>query len=385
MNGSLQTKKGYYYVVISYKNDKGKNKQKWIRTGLPTVGGNKRKAEKILHEKIVEFQNIDFISPDKSLFSTFFRDWLELHKDKVQTSTYNGYLHMAKKYICPYFEGKNLKLDDLRPIDIERYYSYLLHETNLSPNTVIKHHQVLRRCLEYAYKNRFVTENICNYVDKPRKQFSEYSFLELDDINELLRAVKGHKLEIPVVFAVYYGLRRSEILGLTWDSINFDDNTIKIRQKVIRSFDDDGKLIIEVSKTLKTDASYREFPLIPQIKTRLLQHKQDISENMEFFGNTYSKKYQDFICVDEQGKLLTPDYLSSTYKKIVKKHKLRKSSFHSLRHSCGSLLLALGYDIKQIQGYLGHASYATTLTYYSHARSGFKENIADKLSETIEY
>lgn len=91
----------------------------------------------------------------------------------------------------------------------------------------------------------------------------------------------------------------------------------------------------------------------------------------------------DFICVNEQGILLNPDYISAAYKKIVKKNGLPESSFHSLRHSCGSLLLAMGYNIKQIQQWLGHSNFQTTLNIYSHTEHDFKNKITEQLSNTI--
>jgi integrase len=89
------------------------------------------------------------------------------------------------------------------------------------------------------------------------------------------------------------------------------------------------------------------------------------------------------VCVDEKGILLNPDYISAAYKKIVKKNNLPDSSFHSLRHSCGSLLLAMGYNIKEIQKWLGHASFQTTMNIYSHTEKDFKNDITDSLSQMI--
>jgi integrase len=383
MTGSLQKKGNKWYIVLYYKDNNGKEKTKWLKTGLTVDGQNLRKAQAKLRAALAEYQTTVFVESDKSLFSNFLLDWLELHRSKIQTSTYNGYAYMVNKYIYPYFDKKKIKLESLKPMDIERYYAYLLRTTDLSPNSIIKHHQVIHKCLDFATKNKYVPENVCNCVDRPKKRFTEHSFLELTDINQLLQCVKGERIEIATLFAVYYGLRRSEILGLTWDNVDFDSDLIKIRQKVIRTFDENGKTTIEISKTLKTDASYREFPLIPELKQRLLKHKADIEDNIRFFGKEYCKQYLNFICVDESGQLLKPDYISHAYKKLVRKYDLPDSSFHSLRHSCGSLLLAMGYNIKQIQQWLGHASFQTTLNIYSHTEHDFKNNISEQLSRVL--
>lgn len=383
MTGSLQVKRNKYVIVLCYKGEDGKQKQKWISTGLSIEGSNKRKAQKMLNETLAKFQYIEFVDAEKSSFAEFLLDWLELHKTKVQTSTYNGYHHMVHKYIYPYFKSKSIKLENLKPMDIERYYAYIMKSTTLSTNTIIKHHQVIHKCLDYALKNNYIPNNPCDKVDKPQQTFTEYSFLEKEDIDKLIECVKGHKIEIPIYFAIYYGLRRSEILGLTWDCVDLKNDTIKIRQKVIRTFDDNGKLTVEVSKELKTKASYREFPLIPQLKERLLKHQSDIESRRTFLGSEYTTEYLNYICVNEFGNLLNPDYLSASYRKIVRKYDLPQSSFHSLRHSCGSLLLSMGFDIKQIQAYLGHSSFQTTLKIYTHAAKNSKEIITNQLANAI--
>jgi integrase len=383
MTGSLQEKKGIWYMVLNYQDTDGKRKQKWKSTGIKVKDNQKRKALKVLADTIAEYKDTIYIEPQKDLFANYLIEWLELHKFEVQTTTYNGYAHMVNKYMYPFFFKRRIKLTELRPMDIQKYYAYLSTEAKLSANTIIKHHQVIHRCLEYALRNRYVTENICNYVTKPQKTFTEHSFLELEQINELINCVKGHKIEIPTLLAIYYGLRRSEAIGLTWQNVDFESDTIKIRQKVVRTFDEQGKLTIEISSTLKTNASYREFPLIPKLKQRLIEHKKDIMTNQTFFGGDYCKLYLDYVCVDEKGILLNPDYISAAYKKIVKKNNLPDSSFHSLRHSCGSLLLAMGYNIKEIQKWLGHASFQTTMNIYSHTEKDFKNDITDSLSQMI--
>jgi integrase len=226
---------------------------------------------------------------------------------------------------------------------------------------------------------------VCNYVDKIKKTRTEHTFLNIESINQLIYAVKGDKIETAVLIAIYYGLRRSEVLGLTWDNIDFEENRLSVRQKVIRTFDDNHKLGICISNELKTNSSYRDFPLFPDIREHLIRVKENIRLNQQRLGNEYCYEYTNFVCVDETGVLLHPDYISSKYRKIVKKYNLPDSSFHSLRHSCASLLLANGYNIKEIQQWLGHSNYQTTSDIYSHTEDKFKDNIVNSLSEIIQY
>lgn len=384
MTGIITEKKGYWYIVLNQYDDLGNRKRKWISTGL-TIKGNKKKATEMLNKALAKYDGIEYSKPEQSYFSNFLLDWLEIHKSTVQTTTYNGYKHMVDKYMYPYFDERKIKLTGIKPIDIQKYYIYLQNNTGLSSNSILKHHQVIHKCLKYALKNKFVKENAANYVDRPKKTFTEHTFLEISEINELIKCLDGSKIKTPVLFAIYYGLRRSEVLGLTWENIDFDNNLIKIRKKVVRTFDENHKLRIEVSDNLKTMASYREFPLIPEIRQHLLDLKKQIAENEIFFGSEYSQEYKDFICINEKGILLNPDYVSSAYNKLVKKNGLPKSSFQSLRHSCGSVLLKKGFNIKEIQQWLGHSSTKTTSDIYSHTEKSFKNEVGNMLSNTIAY
>ena len=382
MTGSLQQKSGYYYMVLNFKDKYGRRKPKWISTGLK-IKGNRRKAEAMLRETLSDYADIEYIEPTRMLFSQYIAEFLELHKSEVQISTYDGYMHMFNKHIKPYFDEKKITLSNIKPIDIQRYYTYCQYEKGLSPNTVVKHHQLIHKCLETAVKNCFIRENVSNYVDKPKKIYTERAFLEVEDIKKVIKAFKGDRMETVVFLAAYYGLRRSEILGLKWDDIDFDNGYIKIRHKCIRTKDADGKMTTQVTDDLKTEASYREFPMCEDIVNHLNELKERIADNRNFFGSEYCTDYTDFVCVDEQGQLINPDYVTDKFSRVMAKMGFKDVSFHCLRHSCGSMLLYLGFDIKQIQKWLGHSSYQTTANIYSHVYHDSKENIIEKLSMTL--
>ena len=177
----------------------------------------------------------------------------------------------------------------------------------------------------------------------------------------------------------FYGLRRSEAIGLKWDAIDFQNNTITIKHTVI-SCCIDGKLVQEARDTTKTKSSMRTLPLVPEFKERLLKQKAQQDEYRRVCGRSYNREYLDYICVDEMGNLVTPQYVTDAFPKLLEKNGLRKIRFHDLRHSCASLLLSNGVPMKQIQEWLGHSDFSTTANVYAHLDYNSKRSSADAMS-----
>ncbi|MGN0618463.1 MAG: tyrosine-type recombinase/integrase [Ruminiclostridium sp.] len=381
--GSLQIKNGKYYAALNFKDKEGRRKQKWVSTGID-VKNNKRKAEQILSDLMSEYKDSDYVEPSKCLFCDFLKEWVELNKSKVQLTTYEGYRHMLDKHIYPYFKSKGLKLSKLKPIDIQRYYSDKMNE-GLSPNTVIKHHGIIRTSLQYAVKTNLIKENIADLVDKPKRERYHASYYTLEELNCLFSVVKGTKIETVVLLAAYYGLRRSEILGLKWETIDFDNKTITICSKVIRGKDSSGKLSAIPQDKMKSETSRRILTLCDTISDYLTQLLEKQKENARLMGDCYNHKYDGYICVNTNGDLINPDYVTDAFGKLLEKNGLKRIRFHDLRHSCASLLVSFGYSMKDIQEWLGHADYTLTANTYSHIDMSEKVKMADSIGKNLSF
>ena len=167
MTGSLQIKNNTYYTVLSYKDKDGKHKKKWQTTGLP-VKGNKRKAEKILRQRIVEFENSMLQTPKNLTFAEWVKLVVEEKKDIISPTTYDGYCDMVRLHIAPYFSERGILLTDLTAGALEAYYVQKLKE-GLSPNTVNKHHSLMKTALKKAMKLEYVHRNVAELADPPKK------------------------------------------------------------------------------------------------------------------------------------------------------------------------------------------------------------------------
>ena len=168
-------------------------------------------------------------------------------------------------------------------------------------------------------------------MDRPKAAPFVGGFYDSAEVQKLFEAAKGSKLEIPIFLGAFYGLRRSEAIGLKWDAIDFQNDTITIRHTVVSCYID-GKRVQKAQDITKTKSSMRTLPLIPAFKELLQHKKQQQNEFQRMCGKSYNKDYLGYICVDEMGRLLSPHYLTEAFAKLLKKHGLRKIRYHDLRH-----------------------------------------------------
>lgn len=393
MKASVQLKNGMYYVVISYKDNLGKHKAKWVSTGLKDGAGKRKLEEKrkailadfeeaynrVLYAPIPDKNGISF-SPRRR-FTEFLDMWLETIKPTIAFTTYKGYAKNVRR-IKGYFKDYHLMLNEVKPIHIQNFYTHLYQE-GLSSNSVIHIHTNLNKAFQYAVKTDLIPTNPMDRVDRPKYHKYEATFYNKDELNNLLDIFKGDRMELCVNIAVYYGLRRSEILGLKWDAIDFENKTITVKHKVINDYRNGGEVII-CEDTLKNNSSRRTLPLIPKIEEMLLAEKERQEYYSKLLKSGYDTQYTDYVCRDAFGKLITPNYVTSHFALMIKKHDLKPIRFHDLRHSCASLLLANGVSMKEIQEWLGHSTYNVTANFYSHLDYTAKLASADAISKALE-
>ena len=364
VSGNLQIKKGYYYAVLSYTDANGKRHQKWIATGLRQKG-NKRRAEEALAtlRKTFEPPKVAQELSSDMLFADYLEQWLEIVRARVKITTFSSYQSMTVNTIAPYFRKKGISLRDLEARHIQQFYTEKLKE--VKPNSVIHYHAVIHQALKYAMKTDMVEQNVAMKVDRPRKNSFQPAFLDAEEMQKLFEAVKGTKLELPVLVAAFYGLRRGEVLGLKWDAIDFKRGALTIKRTVTQTKIDGKNQIIEL-ESAKTKSSLRTLPLVGSFKEYFTKVKEAQELNKKVCGNCYNYEYDGYVFVDELGDRMKPDYLTKYFPQYIQRHGIQKMRFHDLRHSCASLLLANGVPLKQIQEWLGHSDFSTTANIYAH-------------------
>ena len=385
------------YAVLNLKDENGKRKQKWISTGL-TVRGNKTKAKEVLKQLIKEYS--DKLQAEKEAaeapaipstpppieFMAYLESWLNRKRSNLQDLTVETYQALIEGKISRYFTPMKLALPDVTPDHIDDFFQYL-YNGGVTANTVLHYYTVLHTAFRDATRrkaNKLITINPMDDIDRPGGDVYQASFYSTQEVLSLLEAAKEDPLYTLIVITAYYGLRRSEVLGLKWSAINFEDNVITIRHKVYLLKKQGERLrTIKGSDRMKTKKSLRSLPLIPYVREALLAEKRRQEDYKQLFKGAYNKKYSEYVCVWPDGQIISPDYVTRHFSFILRKNSLRHIRFHDLRHTCASLLVAAGVPMKMIQEWLGHSVFQTTANLYAHLEQNAKVEVAIAIAEKL--
>ena len=341
--GSVRKKGKKWYYRFYIEDESGRKVQKEF------VGTeSKSETEALLRKAIADYEEKKFVAKSENITVGMLLDlWVEeeLKPGSLSNGTvsaYQGTVGRIKQF--PIGERK-LK--------------------TVTPNSVIHYHAVIYQALKYAMKTDMVPQNVAMKVDRPRKNSFQPTFLDAEQMQKLFEVVKGTRLELPVLVAAFYGLRRGEVLGLKWDAIDFNRGTLTIKRTVTEATIDGTMKIIELDSA-KTKSSLRTLPLVGSFRDYFQKVKEAQELNKKVCGNCYNYDYDGYVFVNELGERMRPNYLTEYFPKYIAKHGMPKMRFHDLRHSCASLLLANGVPLKQIQEWLGHSDFSTTANIYAH-------------------
>ena len=380
IKASLQIKNGIYQVVM-YLN----GKYRWRSTSIKAARGNKRKAEERMKEILAEYESNPCMF-NKTPLTDYISAWLKNAKNQVDIITYESYEQYVTKHIIPYFKKLRLNLQDVRLSDIEGYYNTKAisgrldgREGGLSYNSIKKHSVVLNHIFTDAVRNNLIKDNPCKYAKIPRtaaKSEKKVEFYSAEQCRELLKLIEGTILYDMIYLTVVYGLRRSELMGLKWDAIDFDNNTLHVCHTVVVN-----NTVVE-KDTTKNTSSNRFYPLLPTVKEILLKRRDEQKQYKEFFGTAYCEN--DYVFTKEDGNTYHPNYPSKKLQKILKRYGLEHIRWHGLRHSCASAMILEGCDMKEVSDWLGHADIGTTMNIYSHISMEHKREIGNTLDSLMQ-
>lgn len=371
MRGHIVSRsKGSYSIKISLGKDPitGKYKYQWF-----TVRGSKKDAEKKLSELLHQQDTGTYMKPGKTTVAYYLQRWLrDYAKPNLSPRTLEGYEHIIKRYICP--DLGNYTLINLKTEHLQHYYSDKLN-AGLSGQTVRHHHMVMHKALESAVEWGLVPRNVADAVKPPRAQRIEMQTWGEDEIAQFLEVTKTTPYYELFYLALFTGMRRSELLALRWQDIDFIYSQLYVNRSlhVLKG----GKVIFG---SPKTSTGRRTIALSPS--SILLLREYRVKKEMEslLLGKVVS---DDDLVFNILGKHLLPNTITHAWTKLVKRAGLKAIRFHDARHTHASIMLKQGVHPKIVQERLGHTSIQITLDTYSHVAPGLQEAAANRFDDIL--
>lgn len=301
--------------------------------------------------------------------SQYFTEWLAGKKPDLRKSTYDAYVIYIGCHINPYFDELGKELEELKPIDIKNYVTHKRtdgrkdgKDGGLSKVSVRKHLNIIKQALNEAVCLELLSTNPAAAIRMPKAEevSKAAKFISQEEAQAVLTALEGHPLHDVVFTTLYYGLRRSEVLGLKWQAIDFEKDTLSICHTVVK-----GSTIEAVDDT-KTASSRRTFPLLPEVKELLLKRKET-SES-------------EYVFTWDNGTLFRPDYVTRGFQRAIKRKGLEHMRFHDLRHATASIFFDKGWSLADVQHWLGHTDIETTKNIYIAYSRGRKLTLGGTLT-----
>ena len=363
--------KGSYTIVLSMGIDPstGKHKQQWI-----SVNGAKKDAEKRLSELLYQHDKGVTINPAKTTLGEYLKKWLdEYARHHLSPRGFERYQGIIHKYLIP--ELGRIKLIQLKPEHIQKHYTDKLNK-GLSTGTVRYHHAVIHIALQTAVKWGLVNRNVADAVDPPRKRRSEMQTWDEHEINRFLAAAKGNPYYPLFCTALCTGMRRSELLGLRWQDIDFIYSKIYVKCGLHQK--SDGTYVFTETKSEKSRRAIDIYGFIFRV---LKEHKERQESNSLMLGRFL--KEDDLVFSKLDGSPLRPNTVTRAWSMLAKRCGLKAIRLHDARHTHASLMLKQGVHPKIVQERLGHASIQMTLDTYSHVAAGMQAAAAKKFDMLV--
>lgn len=352
-------------------------------------GQTQAEVRKRLQQISVSIEDGTYIAPSKMTVAQWLQEWQENYLGNVKDSTREQYAANIKNNIVPYISA--VLLIDLAPHMIQHLYNNLqkphcipggkgkkIKRPPVSPKTIKNVHGTLHKALKQALLLGYIKSNPADAVVLPRVEKHEVNFLHDESIPALLEAVKGDRFESVYRVALFTGLRQGEILGLTWDAVDFEAGVLRI-DKQLQGFITGSEYSLVSTKNGRT----RRIKVAPYVLDILRQERQTQRLNRLKACAAWSNDL-DLVFTDPLGRPLSRRTLYTNFKKLVASIGLPETRFHDLRHTFAMLSLQNGDDVKTVQEAVGHATAAFTLDVYGHVSQRMKQESANRMQAYIE-
>lgn len=342
-------------------------------------GKTQKEARQKLQQICAAIDEGTYTEPEKMSLSNWLNIWLENYIGNVKPYTSRSYHDQVRLHITPALGS--VKLTALNTHSIQAFYNNLQKGTDLkrglSPKTIKNIHGVLHSALKQATVLGYIRFNPADAITLPRIEKPEIKPLQEDDIARFLQVIKGHRFETLYLVDLFTGMRQGEILGLTWDCVDFEDGTILINKQLQKEKKQGGKYVFVSNKNGKA----RRITPAPSIIMALWEHRRAQTESKLLAGPAW--KESNLVFTNEFGEHLTHVTVYKNFKKLITQAGVPEARFHDMRHTYAVASLQAGDDIKTVQENLGHHAAAFTLDVYGHVTDRMKQASAQRMENFI--
>ena len=356
-------------ITVGFNPLTGKQKVRYV------YGQTQKEVREKMQALQVQLNNKTYIEPSKMTVEQWFNRWEEDYLVSIKPRTADSYKSIIKNYLLPSL-GK-VKLQSLQTAQIQCLYSKLSKD-GLSPKTIRNVHGVLHAALEQAVELNYIHSNPSNPCKLPHVEKREIKPMDDSAIVAFMKAIQGHKFEDVYLVTLFTGLREGEVLGLTWDCVDFKRGIIVVKQQLQRKRDGTGEYDLVSTKTRKN----RTLTVAPSVMDILKKVKEQ-QETWQRLTEGAWENEMNLVFTNELGHHLSAHTVYLNYKRVVKRIGHERLRFHDLRHTYAVNSLRAGDDIKTVQENLGHYSAAFTLDTYAHATMQMKAESANRMERFI--
>ena len=358
-----------YYVYMDYGRDESGRRVRRYQTYATLL-----QARQGLRAFLAQRESSRAVAPNSMTLDEWLEYWMEqvIVPSRAETTAYS-YRKIIENHLSPALGA--VPIQRLTPQRLQSYYTFLLQEKKLSPNTIRRHHDLLSAALHTAQRQDILLRSPTDRVDPPKVVHRETRFYSPEELKTLYALCRDTPLELPVRLAGGLGLRREELCGLRWNCVDFSLRRVHIRSARTAA----GAAIVykETKNRSSNRVLYIEDELLALLRREWERHRQRTA------GTWEPLRDDSLVLVDRRGLPWSPNALSLAFTRFIRRHGLPKITLHGLRHTFATVASAQGAPLFDIGKALGHSSPATTGRIYTHLLDQTHQAILTRVADAV--
>lgn len=384
---TIQKRGNSYTIRVSCGYDVNGNHKEQSMTWKPDENMSERQIEKELKRQAVLFEEqvSHGYKTTAVKFQDFAEEWFEEYaKLNLRSTTYERMLQLRKRV---YNAIGHLRMDKITARQLQSFINSLAKDganektgKPLAQKTIRHNLSFISDVFSYAVKMDLLSDNPCRKVTIPKGEVKEKQIYSQEEMAHLLTAIQGEPLKYKAFFFLiaYSGFRRSEMLGLEWKDVDFENDIITIKRTSNYTAERGT-----YTDTTKTKRSQRVLKISPYIMEILKEYKLEQDEEALRIGSKWVET--DRLFVKWNGEPMNNQTPYGWLKEFCENNGLPFYGIHSFRHFAASSLISAGLDVTTVSGALGHCNSGTTLNVYSHMFQNAQARVSEAMDKAFAF